>query len=354
LTPSIIANVVLAGSIVTDVVRSRSLLRIAKESKSEALAADALHFSSVLVSSTLVLVGLVAAQFGYPQADALAAIGVAVFISIAGYRLGRRTIDTLMDAVPAGLSEKIRDISENVGGVATVDAVRVRTVGSEIFAEISLGVARTLSLERVAAIKADVAAAVQGEFPNASVTLTTTPIALSDETILERVLYVAAVMRRPVHHVTVQHVGDGISVSLDLEVDGRLSVKEGHAMASELELAIENELGPGVEVETHIEPLDVQSLQGQDLTGIEVSRIADALALRASESASVRNVHDVRVRQTQAGLVVNYHCRVTPELSVSEMHTLVDAIERAMRKDIPAIIRVVGHAEPATFKRSAV
>ena len=123
LTPSLIAYAVLIISIIVDIFRSRSLLRISKETKSEALAADALHFSSDLVSSALVLCGLIVAHLGYPQGDALAAIGVAIFISIAGYRLGKRTIDTLMDTVPAGLSEKVRDISKKVSGVASVDAI---------------------------------------------------------------------------------------------------------------------------------------------------------------------------------------------------------------------------------------
>ena len=347
LTPSLIAYGVLAGSIVVDVVRSRSLLKIAAEHKSEALAADALHFSSDLVSSALVLLGLVAAHFGYPQGDALAAIGVSIFIAIAGYRLGRRTIDTLMDAVPAGLSEKIRGIAEGVSGVADVTSVRVRAVGAEIFAEIALGVARTLPLERVTVIKADVESAVRGEFSDARVTLTTTPMTLDDETILERVLHVAAVMRRPVHHVTIQHIADQLAVSLDLEVDGRLSVRDAHALASELEHAIETELGPGVEVETHIEPLDVQAMQGHDIDGVLATRITAALSRRAADVAAVHNVHEVRVRQTSAGLVVNYHCNVAPELSVSDMHSHVDAIERSVRRDIPEIIRVVGHAEPA-------
>jgi cation diffusion facilitator family transporter len=351
LTPSLLAYAVLVGSIVVDVVRSRSLFQIARDHKSEALAADALHFSSDLVSSGLVLLGLLAAQAGYPQGDSLAAIGVAVFISIAGYRLGRRTVDTLMDAVPAGLSQQLREISGDVGGVTSVQSVRVRTVGHEMFAEIALGVARTLSLERVTAIKTAVEAAVTREFPEAHVTLATTPVTLDDETILERVLHVAAVMRRPVHHVTIQHIGERLAVSLDLEVDGRMSVKDAHAIASELEHAIEDELGPGVEVETHIEPLDVQAMRGHDVGGEVAARIEAALAGQADQTGSVKNVHDVRVRQTEAGLVVNYHCNVAPGLSVADMHNDVDAIERAVRRDIPEIVRVVGHAEPAAIPR---
>lgn len=347
LTPSLIAYAVLIISIIVDIFRSRSLLRISKETKSEALAADALHFSSDLVSSALVLCGLIAAHLGYPQGDALAAIGVAIFISIAGYRLGKRTIDTLMDTVPAGLSEKVRDISKKVSGVASVDAIRIRAVGHEIFAELAISVARTLALDRVAAIKSDVVNAITNEFPGATVTITTTPRALDDETILERVLHVSAVMRRPVHHITVQRIGERLSVGLDLEVDGRLSLRAGHAIASELEAEIERELGSNVEVETHLEPLDVQGLDGSDVTGTLAAKVSDTLALRAKEAAAIVGVHDVRVRQTTAGLVVNYHCYAKPDLSISDVHSLVDSIERKVRNDIPEIVRVVGHAEPA-------
>jgi hypothetical protein len=64
--------------------------------------------------------------------------------------------------------------------------------------------------------------AVTAQVPGATVTIITTPRALDDETVLERVLHVAAVMRHPVHHITVQHIGDQLSVSLDLEVDGQM------------------------------------------------------------------------------------------------------------------------------------
>jgi divalent metal cation (Fe/Co/Zn/Cd) transporter len=208
-------------------------------------------------------------------------------------------------------------------------------------------VARTLALDRVAAIKSDVVDAITNEFPGATVTITTTPRALDDETILERVLHVSAVMRRPVHHITVQRIGKRLSVGLDLEVDGRLSLRAGHAIASKLEAEIERELGSNVEVETHLEPLDVQGLDGSDVTGTLAAKVSDTLALRAKEAAAIVGVHDVRVRQTTAGLVVNYHCYAKPDLSISDVHSLVDSIERKVRNDIPEIVRVVGHAEPA-------
>ncbi len=343
---SILAYAVLGISIVVDIVRSRSLMRIARQTKSQALEADAMHFSSDLVSSTLVLIGLLVSAWGFHQGDLLAAIGVSIFIAIAGWRLGKRTIDTLMDAVPHGLSQHVEQIAADVPGVARVEGVRVRAVGPEIFGDINIGVARTLPHDRVSAIKDDVIAKLQVEYPGSSVVVTTAPLALDDETVLERVLHVAAMMRRPVHHVTIQRLDERLSVSLDLEVDARLSLSAGHAIATELERAVVAELGEGVEVEVHLEPLEVRALEGSDVPPEEVTRIADALRIIASSGSAISHIHDVRVRRTEAGLVVNYHCYADPNRSVLDVHDHVDAFERAVRQGLPEIGRVVGHAEP--------
>ncbi len=343
---SIVAFVVLAISIVVDIVRSYTLNRIAKETGSQALEADALHFSSDLVSSTLVLLGLVAAGFGYHQGDLLAAIGVSVFIGIAGYRLGKRTIDTLMDAVPHGLSERVREITGDVPGVAHVEGVRVRAVGPEVFAEVAISVARTLPLDRVSQIRSDITAALHAEYAGASVVVTTSPVALDDETLMERILHVASLMRRPVHHITIQRLDDSLSVSLDLEVDGQMGLREGHAIASELEREIEGELGSGVEVEVHLEPLEMHALEGIDVPADEIARIGDALRIIASSSTVIGDIHDVRARRVHGGLVVNYHCHVDGDRSIADVHEHVDAFERAVRQGILEIVRVVGHAEP--------
>lgn len=343
---SVLAYAVLGVSIVVDIVRSRSLMRIAKETQSQALEADAMHFSSDLVSSTLVLIGLVVSAYGFHQGDLLAAMGVAIFIAIAGWRLGKRTIDTLMDAVPHGLSQRVGEIAADVPGVARVEGVRVRAVGPEIFGDVNIGVARTLPHDRVSAIKDEVVAKLLAEYPGSSVVVTTAPLALDDETVLERVLHVAAMMRRPVHHVTIQRLGERMSVSLDLEVDGRMPLVAGHAIATELERAVVAELGEGVEVEVHLEPLEVRALEGSDVPAAEVTRVADALRIIASSGSTIDHIHDVRVRRTEAGLVVNYHCYAEPNRSVLDVHEHVDAFERAVRQGLPEIVRVVGHAEP--------
>jgi cation diffusion facilitator family transporter len=340
------AFAVMGASIVVDFFRARTLSRVAAKTSSQALEADALHFRSDLVSSLAVLVGLGGLALGFSWADAAAALVVALFICIAGWRLGRRTIDTLTDTAPQGVSERVAAIARGVPGVVGAERVRVRPAGAVLFVEVAVGVSRTLPLDRVTAIKERLTRTIRGEIPEAEVTITTEPRALDDETVRERVMLIARNSGLAVHHVAVQAIGERLSVSGALEVDGTLPLSAAHETASRLEEAIRDELGPDVEVETHIEPLPAVILSGRDASAARVAEISEALAALAAAVPRLGEVHDVRVRQTTDGEIVNFHCRVDPKLSVSAVHDMVDGIEGGLRRRFPAIVRVIGHAEP--------
>jgi cation diffusion facilitator family transporter len=337
---------IIAISIVVDFFRARTLGRVAEKTSSQALEADALHFSSDMWSSVAVLIGLGGVALGYSWADAAAALVVAIFICVAGWRLGRRTIDALTDTAPAGVSERVAAIAQRVPGIVGVERVRARPAGAVLFVELAVGVNRTLPLDRVAAIKERLTRAIRAELPEAEVTITTEPRALDDETVRERVMLIARNGGLAVHHVAVQALGDRLSVSADLEVEGTLPLAAAHETASRLEEAIREELGPEVEVETHIEPLPAVLLAGRDATAARITEISEALAALATTVLGLGEVHDVRVRETIDGEIVNFHCRVDSMLTVSAVHDLVDGIERGLRGRFPDIARVIGHAEP--------
>jgi cation diffusion facilitator family transporter len=337
---------VIAISIVVDFMRARALSRVAAKTSSQALEADALHFSSDMWSSAAVLLGLVGVRLGYEWADSAAAIVVALFVCLAGWRLGRRTVDTLTDTAPAGVAERIAAIARKVRNVVTVDRVRAREVGPTVFGEIEVGASRTLPLDRVEKLKADIEAAVKAVLPQAEIGVIVTPRALDDETVMERVMVIARNRALAVHHVTVHAIADRLSISLDLELDGALSLAAAHDIADGLETAIRDELGPAVEVETHIEPLQAERTAGRDAAPERVAEVAAVLAEIAGATGALRDVHEVRVRDTADGQVVNFHCDVDPQRTVTDVHERVDELERGLRRRFPTIKRVIGHAEP--------
>ena len=197
------AFAVIALSIAVDFFRARVLYRTAEKTSSHALAADALHFASDMWSSLAVLVGLFGIALGYSWADSIAAMAVSVMICIAGWRLGRRTIDTLTDTAPAGAADKISTAIGRIPGVVGVEGLRVRQVGEVLFVDLVVAVSRTLPLDRVAALKDRIVETVRADSPAAEVTVTTQPRALDDETVLERVMVIARNRALAVHHVKI-------------------------------------------------------------------------------------------------------------------------------------------------------
>jgi len=118
---------VIVVSIAVDFFRARALSRAAKQTRSEALEADALHFSSDLWASLAVLIGLGGVRFGLWWADAAAALAVAILVCFAGWRLGRRTIDTLTDTAPEGAAAKVTGARSSP---ASVKAISGRAIAS--------------------------------------------------------------------------------------------------------------------------------------------------------------------------------------------------------------------------------
>jgi cation diffusion facilitator family transporter len=344
--PDALSFGVLITSIIVDGSRWYSLNKIVKKTRSEALAADALNFASDIVAATFALLGLIAVHFGYWQGDALGALGVATFIAIAGFSLARRTVNALTDAAPPGLTERISAIVRAVPGVIAIDAIRLRPSGGEVLGDISIAISRTFPLERVTVIKDDLKAAIAREYPEVSMIVATRPIARDSETVLERVLLIAAKRHLPIHHLTVQEIAGLISVSFDVEIDRRMKLGLAHEIVTGLEIDVRKELGADIEVETHMEPLESRELPGQNASEKTRARIAAALAKRAAEGGMLSDVHDVRVRETPSGLVINYHCCVDPDLSVEKVHDLVDDLDHTAQEDFTNIVRVVGHAEP--------
>ena len=151
-----------------------------------------------------------------------------------------------------------------VPGVVRVEQIRVRAVGEQTFIDMTVAVSRMLPLERVSAIKDAIGNELRKQMPGAQPVITTDPVALNTETVLDRVMVIARNRALAAHHVTVHELKHKLAVSLDLEVDGKLSLRAAHELADGLEAAIAAELGPGVEVETHIEPLQPPDASGRE------------------------------------------------------------------------------------------
>jgi cation diffusion facilitator family transporter len=344
-TLSAVPFVVLLIDIAVNFWRARALHRTARDTKSQALAADALHFASDVLGSIAVIAGLALSGLGYAWGDGAAAIGVAVVIALLGLRLARSTVETLLDRAPEGASEKAIAAIRAVPGVVDVERLRMRMVGSTHFIDAIVQVPRTYPIDRVEEIKRKAQDAVSKVLDDADLTFTAVPVARDNESIRERIMVIARNSGVAIHHVTVHDLGGKLTVSIDLEVDGEMALNQAHDIAQDLERNIRDEFGEDVEVDTHIEPLEPELPLGTDAAPDRVEVIKNALSRFAAEGA-IHDIHSVRVRDTDAGEIVNFHCRAAPSMSVIKVHESVDEIERALRRAYPTVKRVISHAEP--------
>lgn len=344
-TLSAIPFVVLLIDIGVNFWRARALHRVAHDTRSQALAADALHFASDVLGSVAVIIGLALSGLGFNWGDAAAAIGVAIMIAFLGLRLARSTVETLIDRAPEGAAEKASAAIRSVPGVVDVERLRARMVGSTHFIDAIVQVPRTYPIDRVEEIKRKAQNAVAKALDDADLTFTAVPVARSNESVRERIMVIARNSGLAVHHVTVHDLGAKLTVSIDLEVDGEMALNEAHDIAQGLERNIRDEFGEDVEVDTHIEPLEPELPHGTDAAPDRVEAIRAALSRFAADGA-IHDIHSVRVRDTEAGEIVNFHCRAAPSMSVIRVHENVDEIERALRRAFPSVKRVISHAEP--------
>lgn len=351
--PSLWAFLVVIIAIVVDVSRSRALRRTAKKYRSQALEADALHFSTDVWSSVVVLAGLVgvlaAGRLGLPwlvQADSLAALGVTVIIVWVGLRLGKKSVDDLLDRVPQGLQEEVTAAAAEVPGVEEVTQVRIRRSGPELFADVTLIVSHAVALERAHEIADRTEAAVRSILPGADVVVHVEPAVPSDQDVTATVRAVAGRHGLAAHGIRIYDENGRRSLELHLEVDEDLHLEEAHRQATEFERALRESLPELVRIVTHIEPAGdaAATLRAEPAAELEIHKALSEF-LKANRLAA--RPHDVRVQMAGGEMAVSFHCTLEATTAITDAHDLTARLEEHLRAQVPGLGPVAIHVEPA-------
>src|SRR5580693_1265775 len=353
--PSITAILVLLVALAIDLTRSRALTHVARKYKSDALEADALHFSTDVWSTIVVIVGIglvwAGEMWNMPwlvYADALAGLAVAAVILWVGSQLGRRTLDALLDVAPEGLQQEIARAVARIEGVLDVDRVRVRRAGNRHFVDATVSVARTASLEQVHVLSDAIEKRI-GEIVPSDVMVHAEPRAPQGEHLFEAIRAVAQRKGLAIHDLSALQQQGQLFVELHLEVDENLSLRDAHRQATELEEGIRELRDGPIEVNIHIEPLG-RHIATPDAGGGEMKQLSRAIEAflngLPTEYDELVNCHDVHVRQVAHRILASCHCTMKGALPITQIHDVTAALEDRVKERFPQIHRVTIHPEP--------
>jgi cation diffusion facilitator family transporter len=265
-----ISFVVLVLAILVDYSRTKALYRMAKKYQSQALEADALHFSSDIFSSLVVILGLIFVKIGLPIADPLAALGVALLVLRASWKLGRRTVDALLDRAPEGVEEKIKETIKKIPQVSSCSRLRLRRAGSYYFVDMNINLKKDSSLEEAHQVTTKIEEKITELLPNSDVVVHTEPeegegfleekVELFNEEQEEKKI-ISEILNQhfdefvEFHDLTFTRTKDKRLINLHLVVPKDIKIEDAHRLCDHLEEHIKERLGKS-EISIHIEPCD--------------------------------------------------------------------------------------------------
>jgi cation diffusion facilitator family transporter len=350
------AFVVMLVSIAVDFTRSRALKRIAIKYDSQALEADALHFSTDIWSSSVVIGGLVLVSvsewLNLPwllKADAVAAMGVAGIVINVSLQLGRKTIADLLDAMPPGQREEAIHAVQHIDGVMAVEEPRFRRSGPEVFADMTLLVSRETTLEKAQAIAEAAEKALQSVIPNVDVVFNVAPVIPENEDMLTTVRMLAARHGIGAHGMRIYDSDGGLALELHLEIDDKLTLNEAHDLSESFEADVHRAIPRIHQIDTHLEPAG----EGTSLSQPSADNIARDKKLLLEKLAEVSRETGVTIEYASLSiwrvtgeLMVSFHCHLPPDMSMTEAHLVTVKVEQALRARIHNLGRVVIHVEP--------
>jgi cation diffusion facilitator family transporter len=335
-------------SIVLNFSRARVLYRTAKKYKSQALEADAVHFMADFITSVVVIIGIVLAYFGLTEFDSIAAVGVAIIIAIIGFRIGKKSLASLMDAAPAGLERLISEEVRKIEGVGKIDRIRVRESGHRVFVDISAFIDQAFPFEVAHGITETISDRIQAVVPDSDILVHAEPFLPQRSSLLDKIRFEASSFPeiKNIHNIKVLEINNKLYVEFHAELEGNLPLTKAHEVMTNLESRIASLDRNVCTVSSHLEPIDNKPNGNESSPSID-ARIAEGIE---SILKSHPEVHSFEIQNTikiDGKYAVALRCLFTPTINVHDCHALASKIEQTIKLKLPEVASVTIHQEPS-------
>ncbi len=347
ITPSWWGVGIILVSLLVDVNRAAMLRRVAQKHKSQALEADALHFTTDIWSSGVVLIGLLCVQASeylpadspfrgiLHMADAIAALFVSGIVVVVGFRLSRRAVTMLLDGGGKEHSEALEQALAKQLPLCRVRRLRVRESGADVFMDITVEAPATLRLDAAHDVSCVIEDIAHEIVPSADITVHVEPAQEETESVFQLVRTVAAAYKLSVHNLILSEQSGGLLVFLHVEASPDMTLREAHEYVVMFEKALGKRLNT-TRIETHIEPEDRLCAQEKTLPfDADLHYVRAAVDSILPEFPMVANVHDLRLTHMGGTPPVCFHCSIDGKFSLAAAHEIATDMERRLRTCAP-------------------
>jgi cation diffusion facilitator family transporter len=343
---------VIGISIVVDVARTRVLIKAAKKYNSQVLEADAYHFSSDILSSAVVIIGLIFVSLGIPMGDPIAALAVSIVVVFVSAKLGKRTIEALLDSAPKGMSEKVREIITQVPGVIECPRSRARGSGSRYFIDTNIGIDRHFSHNEIQGVIHQIKSKIRETYPNTDIMVSTYPIQnrifkTESENFFDEIRSIvnSSDMCLNLHHLKTFVVESGKHLALHVEICKNISLEETHDMSHQIESKIKSAYSDITGIDVIVQSTNDQEIVAQNVTDEHQETIENIKNL-INKSPDKLNCHNIKIYKEEGGLVVFLHCGIKGNHKNDFAQKVAKGVAEKIKKNIKDVRDVFVHAEP--------
>jgi cation diffusion facilitator family transporter len=353
---------VMVLSILTSLWLSTYLMGVARRHSSQSLEGNALNFRTDVLSSSVVLFGLVlvwlSGRLGpewawLQKADAVSALVVAAMVLRVSLGLGWRAVGELLDAAPPGLVEQISALALSLPGVESVGPVRVRQAGADTFVDMTVQVERSASLEQAHLIATSVERQIGTLIQQGDVMVHVDPVRQVGESLPQAVSAIAYRLGLRAHNIHAHEVSGESFVDVHVEVSPDLTLAQAHEQVSQFEAAVHQELPYVSDIHTHIEPQTV-AMTPAELDDAEAERLQAQICSVVETVPGLHDCHDLHIHPSPDGYDVVLECLADPGILVGEAHRLADQAEKRLYAQVPGLAQVLIHVEPGSGAQSPV
>lgn len=330
--------------------RSRALRKVAKETHSQALEADALHFSSDILSSVVVLIGMIFTRFQiFHLADPISAIVVSIIIIYTTFNLSKKAISSLLDTVPDGIQKEIDDAINKIKGIEGIKSLRIRGSGNKIFIDMVILIGRTKSFSLTHELMDTAEKEIKQIAPDADIIIHSEPIETREETLNEKIRMIVNDKGFKCHDIFSHKIGTEIFSELHVEIENTNELIKAHEIISDLEKVILEKIPLINKVKIHLDEPSEILFDTIDITENSQDLIYNVRKIIENEE-KVEDFSDIKVVNSIGKIRVSLNCTFKNHYTFDEVHDVVTILESkiylTLKEIYPNLSNVIIHAEP--------